>query len=110
MNKIESARKYAEDNGIITHYEQTGEVKKEYLDYLASLDKPNRGVGILHDNLNGSGTWVPLTGTGQPTYGSFNDRAESASGIGLANTIYDRTFWRTPARWLTLGTGGAFRI
>lgn len=83
MELIEKARKYATNNGIIEYYEKTGIIKEDYLNYLNTLSKKTRGVGVLHNNTDGSGTWVPLTGTGQPTFGNFNDKASSASGIGL---------------------------
>lgn len=106
MELIEKARKYATNNGIIEYYEKTGIIKEDYLNYLNTLSKKTRGVGVLHNNTDGSGTWVPLTGTGQPTFGNFNDKASSASGIGLANTVFDRTFFRGANRWIVLGTGG----
>jgi len=62
------------------------------------------GVGVLLDYNNCNGPSCPLTGSPQFSLFGFKNRAESARGIGLANTVGDKTWFRGRGVYLILGT------
>jgi hypothetical protein len=105
--KVEAARAYAAAHNSIASYESTGTVPADYTEYLAKVTGVSKtaGVGVLFDDLNGSGAIFPISGNPQATLPGFDNRAESAGGIGLANSVWDKTFFRGSSRYLLLGTG-----
>lgn len=113
IEKLTKARRYAYENNIVTEFDAHGTIKESYTQYLKDLFSNNdsnnsrgtRGVGILWDNLNASGSNRPLTGGPVPTYFGWNNKAESATGIGLANSVFDKNFFGGSSRYLLLGTG-----
>ncbi len=105
--KVEAARAYAAAHNSIASFERTGTVPADYTEYLAGVANVSKtaGVGVLFDDLNGSGSIFPISGNPQATLPGFDNRAESAGGIGLANSVWDKTFFRGSSRYLLLGTG-----
>jgi len=98
---------------------QTGDLSVENpADYSAEMKQllssypaeQTKGVGLLFDNLNASGSIAPLTGSPQPTLFGFNNKAESASGAGLANNIWDKKFFSGSSIYLLLGTGSVINF
>ena len=110
--KVKATRAYSAKNHSIEKFEQTGVVPEDYTAYLQSLTRAGRvnGVGILHDNLNASGSIFPISGAPQPILPGFDNKAESASGFGLVNSVWDRTFFRGSSRYLLLGTGAVLNF
>lgn len=108
LTNVRAARAYAAQHHSIEQFEQTGIVPEDYSSYLRTASgaaSKSFGIGVLHDNLNASGSIFPITGSPQATLPGFDNRAESASGVGLANTVWDKTFFRGSSRYLLLGTG-----
>lgn len=107
IDRLKKARKFAYENGIVSHYNDTKKIPEEYTNYLNELfpnTESTRGVGILWDNLNASGSNRPLLGNPEPTFFGWNNRAESATGVGLANFVFERIFFGGDSRYLLLGT------
>lgn len=108
IDKAKTIRTLAEKTGDINIEDPNSEnISAEMKELLASYEVTNKtaGVGVLWDNLNSSGPSFPVLGVPIPGYGKFRNKAESANGAGLANTIHDRTWFRGAARYLLLGTG-----
>ncbi len=106
MDYIKSVRDLAQVTGDI-NIDDPNEISKELkILFSNSSFEQTKGVGILFDNLNGTGSFSALTGNPQPTLFSFNNRAESAKGIGLANRIFDKKWFRGNSVYLLLGTAG----
>lgn len=107
FSQINAAREYAAAHHSIEEYERTGIVPSDLTNYVQQLSgsaKPN-GVGLMFDDLNAGGSFFPLSGSPQGTLPGFDNRAESASGAGLANDVWDKKFWGGSSRFLILGTG-----
>lgn len=107
IDKARKVRNLAEKTGDINIENPTSEnISAEMKELLASYEVSNKvsGVGMLWDNLNSSGGTFPILGFPTPGYGKFRNKAESANGVGLGNTIHDRTWFRGSARYLLLGT------
>lgn len=112
IKKTQDLREYAISIGEIENYEATGTISDNYTNYINANFKKSRGPGALHDNPNAGGSAISTGTTPQPTLYYFNDRAESASGLGLVNWLHDRTFFRGPSLFysITLSNGPSFII
>ncbi len=108
FEKVQAARQYAAAHNSIAIFESTGVVPADYTEYLTSVNGASKvaGVGYLADYLDAGGTIFPISGNPQATLPGFDNRAESAYGLGLANTIYDKTFFRGSTRYIFLAAGG----
>jgi hypothetical protein len=108
FEKVQAARQYAATHNSIASFESTGAVPADYTQYLASINGASKtaGVGYMADDLDGGGTLFPISGNPQATLPGFDNRAESAYGLGLANTIYEKTFFRGSTRYIFLAAGG----
>lgn len=103
-------REYAIESGAIDYYETNGSISDAYQDYLDAHPKPHqnkktRGIGLLHDYLNMGGLSVPFGASPQPAMPGFNNRTESASQLGAGGFVHDRTFFRSPSYYISIGFG-----
>lgn len=103
-------REYAINSGAIDYYEANGSISNEYQEYLDTHPKPHqnkksRGLGFLHDYLNMGGASILIGTSPLPVLGGFNNRAESGSQVGLGAVIHDRTFFRSPSYYISIGFG-----
>jgi hypothetical protein len=102
---------YAEKSGTIAYNEQTGEILEEYQlvsDSIANLfvAKEKNLYTVLYDGTVLSGSNYQLILTFHPTFGSFNNKAESAQVyLCLISTLCDKTWFRG-SRFYFLGFNG----
>jgi hypothetical protein len=99
-------RTYAEANGVIEHYEKTGEVLPAYLDYeqqyyammtgTADMVNERSGTAMLHKNWWGGSPSAPLAGTLPVMWPGWNNEVSAYFPLCLycGLTVYDRTFYR----------------
>ena len=102
--KLESKRQdilsYAQANGVIEQYENTGILKQDYIDYIntkypQTANKTNV-LTALYDLKNApSGTdfYVIILSWPYGTIGKMDNRASSISGITVVTACYDKTYW-----------------
>lgn len=105
MDFVRQVRSLAEKTGDI-NIDDPELFSKEMKTLLASYN-PNadRGVGMLYDLSPPAGDSFPVTGNAQVTLFSFNNKASSAKGVGLANYLWSRTWFRGSSVYLLFGTG-----
>ncbi len=99
---------YANDNGYIEEYEQTGEVSQDYLDYQSNyidsiLTKSAKNgpstkslITMLHKDWVGGSSWPILIGAHAFMPLTYNNNVSAFTPllIGGVTSIYDRTFLR----------------
>ncbi|MBS4013974.1 MAG: hypothetical protein KGZ97_09510 [Bacteroidetes bacterium] len=104
MDFARRVRSLAEKTGDI-NVEDPELFSKEMKTLLASYNPiADRGMGLLYDLSPPAGDYFPITGNAQVSLFSFNNRATSAQGFGLANWLWSRTWFRGSAVYLLLGT------
>src|SRR5690606_23323242 len=103
-------RELAELTGDInkTNPEDFSDAMKEKLASFNTIQE--KGVGVLYDFLNAQGPTTIVTGNPQFTLFGFNNRAESAQGVGLANWLWDKRWFSGTSVYLLLGTAGVINF
>lgn len=102
---------YAEKCGAIAYYEQTGEILEAYqivADSIANsfVSKEKNTIMVLYDGLNRTGSFYMVVGAFWPSFGSFNNKAESAQvPLNLLTSLCDRTWFRGKRLHLILQFG-----
>lgn len=102
---------YADKSGAIAYYDQTGNILPSYQvveDSIANLfvSKGKNLYTVLYDGLIQSGGTYQLILTFHPSFGSFNNKAESAHIYLCAiSALCDKTWFRG-ARMYFLGING----
>ncbi len=119
IEAAEHLHQYALDNGVIAHYEATGEILPSYITYeqvymrnlLAGLGNKSssRAVSLLYKSCSSSGLPIPF-GVGNAAmpfmpWGWNNEVSliTSLNLIGGYMNLYDRTFFRTHLTTLASG-------
>ncbi len=102
---------YADKSGAIAYYDQTGNILPSYQvveDSIAALfvTKGKNLYTVLYDGLTQSGATYQLILTFHPTFGSFNNKTESARVYLCAiSALCDKTWFRG-ARFYFVGFNG----
>lgn len=102
---------YAEKCGAIAYYDQTGEILEAFqlaADSIANLfaSKEKNTIMVLYDGLNRTGSFYVPIGVLWPSFGSFNNKAESAQvPLNLLTSLCDRTWFRGKRLHLILQFG-----
>lgn len=102
---------YADKSGAIAYYEQTGNILPAYQqveDSIADLfvTKGKNLYTVLYDGLTQSGATYQLILTFHPSFGSFNNKAESARVYLCAISALCDLTWFRGSRFYFLGFNG----
>jgi len=103
---------YAEKCGAIAYYEQTGEILEAYqivADSIANsfVSKEKNTIMILHDLPQYTGTEYPVIGAFWPSFGGFNNKAESVQApVCLISALCDLKWFRGWRLYITSFRGG----
>lgn len=112
LKKEQEIRAFAEANGVIEHYEQTGELTLEFQDFLATYEKENSSEGAAQErtitHLSDFCSYQPyiVMATIMPVMpGGWNNRVSRAASTGVFSllTVYNRSFFRNPITTVVLG-------
>ena len=115
INAIQKVRDFAVANGVdLNRDDDPPQAVKDFIDETCGgLGQKGTGVGILYEHVNCTSAYGSTCGiSGNPQFSlfGFRNRASAAKGVGLANMLWDRTWFRGPSVYLLLGTASTIPL
>lgn len=105
--KAKHLNEYADSIGAIEHYERTGEVLSDYLEYEEAYVNKNRALGSWYQGYTTTGPNFPVIRW--PAFGgNWNNNISAVAYIGAITIYYDYPFYKTHLRTVWHITGNFY--
>jgi hypothetical protein len=105
--KAKHLNEYADSVGAIEHYERTGEILSDYLEYEEAYVNKNRALGSWYQGYTTTGPNFPVIRW--PAFGgNWNNNISAVAYIGAITIYYDYPFYKTHLRTVWHITGNFY--